>query len=353
MPDTKAYDQSKMLDREIHEKSIVAIWVLDESGPDALAALNAYLEVFQRYAGLCHLVVVVNGNIQLAPDIVDALQTAELKTSIVRFHRTADESTAIRSGMQVASGEIIVLLPSYRQVDENAVIDMLDQLDRGFDYVASWRRPRIDSRPAVWASRFFNAITRRLTGVDLHDLNSGLRVFRRRVIDDMPFYGDMHRFLPVLADKRGFRVTETPVKHVRERVRRGDFRFGVFFRRFLDLLSLFFLCKFAQKPLRFFGMLGNFFLAAGGTVVVYMVIQRIFGVALSDRPALLLAVLLVVLGVQLFSVGLLGELIIFIHGRNDRDQYVETIHESSQPDRKKTAVNGYHAQQETQDSTTT
>ena len=269
--------------------------------------MRAYTQSLSRLENPCEIVIVVNGNVELNPELLQVVEFSQLKSSVVRFHRKADESIAIQAGIQAGTGEIILLLPSYRQVDEQAIVDMLNELNQGYDYVASWRQQRIDSRLSIWASRIFNSITRRVTGGSLHDVNSGLKIFRRQVVANLPMYGDMHRFLPVLADMRGFRVSEIPVKHVHERVRPGEYRLGVFFRRILDLMSLFFLCKFAKKPLRFFGMLGNFFIAVGGTVVVYLVIERLFGTALADRPALLLAVLMVVLGFQLFSLGLLGE----------------------------------------------
>ncbi len=308
-------------------ESLSAIWIVEHINAEAVEAVSAYLALLRQLPLKCQFVTVINGNIELGPEITSQLGSCDLSVSIVKIHRHTDESAAIRAGLQAVTGEILALLPGYRQVDEHAIVDMLDELQKGYDYIASWRHPRIDSRWSVLTSRIFNFLTRRLTGGSLHDVNSGLRLMRRRVMDDLPFYGDMHRFLPMLADRQGYRVSEVSVKHVHEQVKKGDYRFGVFSRRVLDLMSLFFLSKFAKKPLRFFGLVGNFFLAAGTVVMLYVAIERMFGVSLSDRPALLFGVLLVVLGVQLFSLGLLGELIIFVHGRNVRDNFVETVYE--------------------------
>jgi hypothetical protein len=175
----------------------------------------------------------------------------------------------------------------------------------------------------------FNRITRWLMGVSLQDLNSGLRVLRRELAEDVPIYGDLYRFWPLLAARQGYRVTEVETDHLQERVQKGDYRFGVYLRRALDLLTLFFLMKFTRKPLRFFGLLGSATLFLGSLVTGVLVIERLLGwTSLADRPALIFGVLLIVLGIQLFSLGLLGELIIFTYGNKLRDYRVETIYEA-------------------------
>ena len=301
--------------------------------PDAVDVVRDYLRVLEQLKRKTEFVAVVNGDIDLPEGIVEELDGTNLESCVVKIHRKSDDSTAIRAGLQASRGEIVVLLPSYRQVDPAAVSDMIGELDNGYDYVASYRNPRVDSWWSTFKSKIFNSVTRWLTSVPLRDINSGLRVLKRQVMEDLPFYGDMHRFLPILAAMQGFRISEVSVQHVQERVGKGDTQMGVYGRRVLDLLSLFFLFKFVKKPLRFFGLIGSACLVAGSAIVGTIVVQRFVSeTSLSGRPALLLGVLLVVLGVQLFSLGLLGELIIFVHGKSVADQYVDKIYEHKHSD---------------------
>jgi hypothetical protein len=185
----------------------------------------------------------------------------------------------------------------------------------------------VDSRRATKFSELFNSLTRRLTGIKLHDVNSGLRAMKRQVIEEVQVYGDLARFLPVLAVMQGFRVGEVKVRHLEERVEKGDYRLGIILRRLLDMLTLFFLLKFTRKPLRFFGLIGSATLASGLVLSLILVVQRVLGTMLSDRPLFLVGMLLIVLGVQLFSIGLIGELLIFIHARDIREYKVDAVYE--------------------------
>jgi hypothetical protein len=196
--------------------------------------------------------------------------------------------------------------------------------------VASWRTPRIDSKSEQTKSRIFNWIAAWFSGVRLHDINSGLRVMRREVIEHLPLYGDLHVYLPILAARQGFRVGEVPVRHLQERPNRSARGASVYLRRALDLLTLFFLIRFTQKPFRFFGGIGSILLAGGGVITLVLGIDRLFfGTALANRPMLVLGTLLMVFGIQMFSLGLIGELIIFVSAGGMTDYQVEQVFESS------------------------
>lgn len=303
-----------------------AIWIYSGSDPDSFDALSQYEKALSRLPLQCELTVVINGNLGPLEELMQRLDTCQLATQVVQIHRYCDESTAVRAGLEASRGEMIVLLPAYVQSDPNAIVKMIDEIEQGAHYVATWRNPRVDSRWGAIKSYWFNVFTSYMTGVKLHDINSGLRIMTREVSDHLPIYGDLHRFSPILAAMQGFHVSEVTVRHLQEqRAEKDGSRFGVYLRRALDLMALFFLFKFTKKPLRFFGLIGATCLASGTTVIVWITIQRVFGVSWADRPALLLGVVLVVLGVQLFSVGLLGELIIFTHGRHLFYQHVEEV----------------------------
>jgi hypothetical protein len=192
----------------------------------------------------------------------------------------------------------------------------------------AWRHPRRDSGINRLQAKVFHSIFNSVTGDDFHDLGCGARAFWRQVAEEVPVYGDQHRFFPVLASRRGFRIEEVQVEQSPKEARVRLYRPGIYLRRLLDILTVFFLAKFTKKPLRFFGLIGSSTFVIGGGILFYLAIERIFwNVALADRPLLLLSSLLVVLGVQIFAIGLIGELIIFTHAKDMKEYTIEEIAE--------------------------
>ena len=309
------------------------VWIFSEIDEDKDATLARYLESIEKIERSSELIVVNNGApAEKTAGIVEQLENCSIPSRVMTFHRTAIESAVASAAFKAARGKVMVCLPSYVQIDPDDVGDMLNKIeDDGCDYVASWRRRRVDSKSATRMSEFFNWLTRKITGIKLHDLNSGLRVMRREVVQEVAVYGDLFRFYPVLAAMQGFRVDEVATTHLEEKVHRGDYRMGIILRRLLDLLTLFFLLKFTRKPLRFFGLIGSGTLLLGAILNVVMIAQRmVFEKSLADRPLFIVGVLLIVLGVQLFSIGLLGELMIFLHAREMKEYQVDTVHEIQQ-----------------------
>lgn len=314
-------------EEEVAASRLCAIWIGTGDDPESLEAISHYLEALSSMPVRCELTVVVNGEMKSRDTLFRLLKTCHLAIQIVQLHRSCDESTAIRAGLEASHGAVVVLLPTYLQSDPNAIVDMLDEIREGAHYVATWRNPRVDSKWGAFKSHVFNVFTSYMTGIKLHDINSGMRAMTRELSDHLPLYGDLHRFSPILAAMQGYHVSEVSVRHLKERrVERGDVRFGVYLRRALDLVTLFFLFKFTKKPLRFFGLIGSVSLGVGTIIITWVSAQRFLGTSIADRPAFLLGVVFLVLGVQLFSVGLLGELIIFTHGRHLFHQHVEEVH---------------------------
>jgi hypothetical protein len=186
-------------------------------------------------------------------------------------------------------------------------------------------------------TRLFHRVVRLLTGAKFRDLGCGIRLISRRVIEEIPVYGDQHRFLPILAANRGFKVVEVDLPQSSKETYRRVPGIGMYPRRMLDLLSVFFLVKFTKKPLRFFGLIGSTTLALGGFGLLWVVVQRMFfGMPLADRPALLIASLLAVLGVQLLAIGLVGEIIIFTHASELKEYTIGEIVNGDRERAKKT-----------------
>jgi FemAB-related protein (PEP-CTERM system-associated) len=230
------------------------------------------------------------------------------------------ESIALSAGVAKATGDLVVNAPPYLQIHPEDVVDVVKALEAGADCVATWRNRRIDPWLNQLQSRLFNSVLRVIMNAPFHDLNSSTRGFRRQVLEEVAVYGELYRFLPVLAARQGFRVVEVQVRHREEKGRSGFFGVGVYLRRLLDILAITFLTRFTQRPLRFFGYLGFAAIAIGAPVALYYLYGRLFaGESLADKPAFVMSAILAAFGVQLIGFGLIGEIIIFTQAPNLRD----------------------------------
>jgi glycosyltransferase involved in cell wall biosynthesis len=247
------------------------------------------------------------------------------EVKVIRFHQEFGESVALTAGFEKSRGEYLLTLAPYHQVETEDLLELLKPLDEGFDFVAGWRHPRVDPLPNRIQSLVFNLLARLFTRGRYHDLNCTVRGMRRKVAEEVTIYGDLFRFLPILAERQGFRIAEVKLRHRQELGKVGFFGFATYFRRFLDLITMFFLTKFTKKPLRFFGLVGFFFLLVGVLVNLWLTYERLFvaGRGLADRPLLVLGVLFIVIGMQIISIGLIGEIIIFTHAKTMKEYRID------------------------------
>jgi dolichol-phosphate mannosyltransferase len=232
---------------------------------------------------------------------------------VVRLRRNAGKAAALDAGFREAEGDIVVTIDGDLQDDPAEIPRLLAKLDEGFDLVTGWKTRRNDPAVRRFLSRVFNTVTGWVSGLRLHDMNCGLKAFRAEVARELELYGELHRFIPVLAHDLGFRVTEIAVNH-RPR-EHGRSRYGPerYVRGFLDLLTVTFMGRYRHRPLHLFGGLGLVLSAIGGAILVYLTIVKLTGEAIGRRPLLLLGVLLVVVGIQFLSLGLLSELVTSQH----------------------------------------
>jgi len=241
------------------------------------------------------------------------LHAASDNVRIVRLRRNFGKAAALQAGFEEARGDVIVTIDGDLQDDPAEIPRLLAKLDEGFDLVSGWKTKRRDPLSRRIPSRIFNAVSGRMSGLRLHDLNCGLKAYRAEVLRGLRLYGELHRFVPVLAHYRGFRVAEVPVNH-RPR-EHGRSRYGMerYVRGFLDLLTVTFMGRYRHRPLHLFGSLGLVLSVLGGVVLAYLTVLKLGGHAIGHRPLLTLGVLLVVVGIQLLSLGLLSELITSHH----------------------------------------
>jgi glycosyltransferase involved in cell wall biosynthesis len=237
------------------------------------------------------------------------LHAAHDNVRVVRLRRNFGKASALQAGFAEAQGDIVVTIDGDLQDDPAEIPRLLAKLAEGFDLVSGWKTKRRDPLTRRIPARIVNAVTGRLSGLRLHDLNCGLKAYRAEVVRGMPIYGELHRFIPVLAHYRGYRVAELPVNH-RPR-EHGRSRYGMerYVRGFLDLLTVTFMGRYRHRPLHLFGGVGLLLGAIGTIVLVYLTVLKLMGEAIGHRPLLTLGVLLVVVGVQLLSLGLVSELI--------------------------------------------
>jgi glycosyltransferase involved in cell wall biosynthesis len=245
---------------------------------------------------------------------------------VIRFSREFGESVALMAGFREAKGEILLTLPAYWQVKPSEIPNLVNAASDEDDLLIVVRSPRSGSAFERFRRDMFHGILSFITRQSYRDLGCGVRLLRRSVVDEVPLYGDQHRFLPMLAFRRGFNVREVELAQSPKDVFRGRYRLREYLHRVLDILTVFFLVRFTKKPLRFFGSIGFLTAGFGSIFVLVLVTQRLFfGMPLADRPALLLASLLIVLGVQLFGLGLLGELIIFSHAGESKEYTIRRV----------------------------
>jgi glycosyltransferase involved in cell wall biosynthesis len=249
---------------------------------------------------------------------------------VVRLRRNFGKAAALATGFAQARGDTVVTIDADLQDDPSEIPKLLVKLDEGFDLVSGWKTRRRDPLRRRVLSRIFNWVTGRVSGLRLHDMNCGLKAYRAEVVKGLPLYGELHRFIPVLAHYRGFRVAELPVNH-RPR-EHGRSRYGVerYVRGFLDLLTVSFIGRYRHRPLHLFGGLGLVLGFLGTAILVYLTVVKALGHSIGERPLLTLGVLLVVVGLQFFSLGLISEMLTSQHeetagGREQAELHVDEI----------------------------
>lgn len=293
----------------------VVIALYDEV--ESLAELHRQLtETLSEMRVSYELLFIDDGSRDGSDRLLINLAQRDSHVQLLSFRRNHGKSAALSVGFREAQGDIVITMDADLQDNPAEIPALVSKLNEGWDLVSGWKKKRHDPLGKTIPSRFFNAVTSRVSGLKLHDFNCGLKAYRKSVVKDLFVYGELHRFLPVLAHKMGYRCTEIPVVH---RARQfGVSKFGVrrFLNGFLDLLTVVYLSGFNRAPLHFFGTIGLLAGVAGLGVNGYLVVRKFMGESLSNRPLLFLGVLLMVIGVQFFSFGLIGEMLTNHHERN-------------------------------------
>jgi len=261
------------------------------------------------------LIFVDDGSTDNSWQVIGELRERNPAIRGIRLRKNFGKATAMSAGFDRARGRTVITMDADLQDDPVDLPAFLEQIEGGKDVVVGWKVRRKDPTNRLVLSRIFNGTVGLLTGVKLHDMNCGFKAYRREVLGAIPVYGDLFRFIPVLAAWHGFSVGEVPVQHHARK--HGSSRYGLerVLRGFFDLLSVVFLTRYSKKPMHLFGLFGLLLGTVGFGICVYLSVLWLQGQTIGSRPLLLLGVLMIILGIQFFTMGLIGEFLTFQHQR--------------------------------------
>ncbi len=286
---------------------VVPLYNEEESLRELVRQINQALSDAFSY----EVLFVDDGSTDTSWDVIIKLAEEHKTVRGVSLRTNYGKSAALQAGFEKARGKYIVTMDADLQDDPAEVPEMINMLEGGMDLVSGWKKERHDPISKTVPSKFFNFVTRMAAGIKLHDFNCGLKAYRREVIENIYLYGELHRYIPLLAKKEGFnRIGEKIVKHHPRKYGKTKFGLSRFINGFLDLVTILFVQRYFQKPMHFFGTMGTLMLLTGTGINLYMAyLKLVLGQGIGDRPLLFLGILLMVLGIQFLSTGLLGELI--------------------------------------------
>ena len=279
-----------------------------ENLPELYSKLKGVLKKLKKSY---EIIFVDDGSTDGSYNVMKEIQKKDNRVKIIKFGRNFGKSTALSAAFKKAGGDLIITMDADLQDDPEEIPKFLKKINQGFDLVVGWRFKRNDSITKRLPSKMFNLITSIITGINLHDFNCGYKVCRRKVAENINLYGELHRYIPVLAVWKGYSVGEVKVKHRPRRFGKSKYGFTRLVKGLLDLITVKFLTTYAKRPLHFFGFFGilSFLLGVvSGIYVLYL--KFIMNSSIGDRPLLILTVLMIVVGVQFISLGLLGEMIV-------------------------------------------
>jgi glycosyltransferase involved in cell wall biosynthesis len=287
---------------------------------DNLRPLWAQIQAAMAPLGKRYEVIFVDdGSTDDSFQVLERLHAENPPLKAIQFRMNHGKSAALAVGFEMATGEVIITMDADLQDDPTEIPNLLNKLQEGYDLVSGWKFKRHDPISKTIPSKLFNKVTSVISGIRIHDFNCGLKAYRREVTDNIRVYGELHRYLPVLAYWKGFRIGEIKVRH-HPRIH-GKSKFGLsrFINGFLDLLTVSFLTKYTRRPMHLFGVLGLVLFLAGMVINLYLTYLWLHRVGIGRRPLLFLGVLLVIVGVQFLLMGFIGEMI--TRQEQDRDTY--------------------------------
>jgi glycosyltransferase involved in cell wall biosynthesis len=266
---------------------------------NVLASLNNNYEI----------IFIDDGSTDNSLSILQTVFEENNSVKVIQFSKRFGKAAALQKGFQYAKGNIIITLDADLQDDPHEIPKFIKKIYEGYDLVSGWKYIRHDPLTKTLPSKIFNIVTSFMTKIPLHDFGSGIKAYRKEVVKSINIYGELHRYIPILAYDKGFKIGEIKVKHHPRLKGVSKYGFARYFRGFYDFLTVLFLTKYNKKPLHLFGSLGLLFLLAGLLINIYLSILKILGEGIGTRPLLFLGILLMIVGIQFISTGLVCEMI--------------------------------------------
>lgn len=297
---------------------------------ESLPELVQWIEsVMQREGYSYELLFVDDGSRDQSWEVIERLSEANPSIRAIRFRRNYGKSAALYVGFDAARGEVVITMDADLQDSPEEIPQLYTMIvNDGYDLVSGWKKRRHDPIGKTLPSKFFNATARIASGIKLHDFNCGLKAYRKKVIKSIEVYGEMHRYIPILAKWAGFtKIGEKVVEHQARKYGESKFGWERMIKGYLDLVTVMFISKFGKSPMYFFGSLGTLMFLVGGFTTVWVIVQKIYTQAqgfmargVTEQPLFYIAILAIILGVQLFLAGFVGELI--VRNSGDRNRYL-------------------------------
>jgi glycosyltransferase involved in cell wall biosynthesis len=291
----------------------LVIPLIDEA--ESLPELAAWIEkVMNENHYSYEIIFVDDGSTDNSWQVIEDLRAKNSNIKGIKFQRNYGKSAGLNEGFRSAQGDVVITMDADLQDSPDEIPELRKMItEGGYDLVSGWKKKRYDNTLTKnIPSKFFNAVTRSVSGIKLHDFNCGLKAYRNRTVKGIEVYGEMHRYIPVLAKWSGFKkIGEKVVEHRARKYGKSKFGWRRFVNGFLDLLSITFVGKFSKRPMHFFGLWGSLFFLVGLGISIYLIVSKIidYNFPLTNRPGFYLALTTIVIGMQLFLAGFLGELI--------------------------------------------
>ena len=292
---------------------VIPVYNEDESIITLYNEVKAALRNFPNY----EIIFINDGSYDNSFDKMSTLVDQDPFVKLIDLYSNFGKANALNEGFKVATGDIVITMDADLQDDPAEISNLTNKINEGWDVVSGWKVDRQDPITKRWPSKLFNAVMRYATNVKIHDFNCGLKAYRHKVVKALDLYGGMHRYTPALASQKGFSVTEIAVNHRSRKFGVTKYGGSRIFHGFYDLLTLMFLGRYLSRPLHFFGSIGLVLVSLGLSINVYLTVGWFNGLWISNRPIFFLGILLLIVGIQFFSMGLIGELITKTAHRNE------------------------------------
>ncbi|HHE40533.1 MAG TPA: glycosyltransferase [Candidatus Cloacimonetes bacterium] len=277
-------------------------------------------EIIENISNTSYEIIFIDdGSTDNSYAVIEELARKDANIKPIRFRTNFGKAAALQAGFDKAQGEIIFTMDADLQDDPKEIPRFVEKINEGYDLVSGWKKKRKDPITKRWPSKFFNLITSIVFHLRLHDYNCGYKAYRKEAAKSLNIYGELYRYIPAIVWSKGFSVTEIVVTHHKRRFGRSKYGASRLIRGFLDLLTVTMITKYRRSPLYLFGASGLIISLFGFIISVWLAVKKIFfGMSLSNRPLLFLGILLIVVGVQLISLGLLGEMIVYSSRQRDK-----------------------------------